>query len=134
MTKLNKEGTKSISVPSRYKLLRRLSEQGDVTDVYEALTVGVFTLYFPYIDSLLCHHLSIYISVPANVYIIANEDQFTPAVVDNQFVLYHLVIDTREEDLVVVLSLYISSTRRSVLIWLEHIREQQLTGRFNFNI
>ena len=110
MTKLNKEGTKYASVPSRYIYCVGLSQQGDVTDVDEALSVCIFTLYFPHIDSLLCHHLSIYISVPANVYIIAYEDQFTPAVVDHQLILDHLVIDTREEDLVVVLSLYISST------------------------
>ena len=70
----------------------------------KTFTISIFTRYLPHIDSLLSHHLSINISVPANVYIIAYEDQFTPAVVNNQLILDNLVIDTREENLVVVLS------------------------------
>ena len=90
----------------------------------ETLTIGVFTCYFPNIDSLLCHHLTIYIAVPANIHIITLEDQLAPAVIYYQLILDYLVINTREEHLVVVLSLNISSTGRSIRIRPEYIREQ----------
>ena len=76
----------------------------------KVLTIGIFTSYLPYVNPLLCHLLAIYVSIPADVHISAYEDQLAPAVVDDQFILDHLVIDTREEDLVVILSLYISSS------------------------